>query len=275
MNEIKEAFIINKNNEPKLNRLIEQLENFNIESKIISEIDEINPLKPFIIIESDMVLENDLVKYIIGSDFEGKNVLFTKDNIDSDTTIESDKYGKVINRIKSKKNNFTNIIRIHDINNFKDNKLTFYEANINNFYFSKNDINEEIDKKQIIKSITLVDVKDLKRIEDHDKERVNILKDKILSEKYWTVPLIVEKGGYILDGHHRFEVAKLLNLTKIPAIVVDYNDVKVWSLRKEIEISSEIVKEYVDNNNIYPYKTVKHKYPFLIPDIKITLGELK
>ena len=103
-------------------------------------------------------------------------------------------------------------------------------------------------------------------------------KKEILDKGFWTVPLIVEKKDYmILDGHHRFATAKKLGLKKIPAILVDYDDVDVWTLRKEYPVSQKLVrKKVVTDKKIYPYKTVKHKYYFEIPTIEnLTLGELK
>ena len=36
------------------------------------------------------------------------------------------------------------------------------------------------------------------------------------------------------------EVAKRLGLKRVPAIIVDYDDVKVWTLRKEIKVSQNL-----------------------------------
>ena len=60
-------------------------------------------------------------------------------------------------------------------------------------------------------------------------------------------------------------------------VLVDYDDVDVWTLRKEYPVSQKLVrKKVVTDKKIYPYKTVKHKYYFEIPTIEnLTLGELK
>ena len=89
--------------------------------------------------------------------------------------------------------------------------------------------------------------------------------------------MLKKKDYMILDGHHRFATAKKLGLKKIPAILVDYDDVDVWTLRKEYPVSQKLVrKKVVTDKKIYPYKTVKHKYYFEIPTIEnLTLGELK
>ena len=82
--------------------------------------------------------------------------------------------------------------------------------------------------------------------------------------------------GLVLDGQHRLEAAKRLGLARIPAVRVNYGDVSVWSLRKEIKVSQKRVEKAVlKDGTIYPYKTVKHKFPFDVPDIHIPLEELR
>lgn len=251
-------------------------------------------LSPFVVFYDDMLLENDLVKYILGSDFEKKNILFTTNNIDKNINIKADKYGCIKNiLLKNSKNHiYTDIFRISDIDLFKEiinkdnyydliNELELKEASIEYFYFSTNDYEEiilkEVDYKKTFEEVTLVDINTLKRIEDHDPNRALKLKDKIIKDNSWIFPIIVEaNNNLILDGHHRFEVAKQLKLDKIPAILVDYKDIKVWSLRDEIKISkAEIVEKIVKRNEIYPYKTIKHKYSFQIPEINFNLRSLK
>ena len=164
-------------------------------------------------------------------------------------------------------------------------KLPCEEADIsefNFFTFNKPEeyyqvVNKQIDLKKECPNIELVDVKTLKEIEGHDEDRLDKLLNKIKNEKKWLVPLIVEKNNHlILDGHHRYQVAKKFNLTKIPAIIVNYEDIKVWSLRKEIKISQKnVVKRVIEEKSIYPYKTVKHKYNFIVPNVNYNLEELK
>ena len=66
-----------------------------------------------------------------------------------------------------------------------------------------------------------VNVDQLKHIEDFGRKRVDWLKNKILSEGIWTVPLKIEKKNFlVMDGQHRMEVAKLLNLKCVPCIFI-------------------------------------------------------
>ncbi len=57
--------------------------------------------------------------------------------------------------------------------------------------------------------IELIDINKLKPIEDYIKERADNLYNKIITEQEWIKPIIVDKTNFlVLDGHHRFEVAK-------------------------------------------------------------------
>jgi len=112
-------------------------------------------------------------------------------------------------------------------------------------------------------------------IEGYIEDRKKMLFNKIKEECIWTKPLIVDCDNYmIMDGHHRFEVAKELKLTKIPVILVSYDDIEIWSLRNSEEVSPRLVKERALASDLYPNKTVKHHFPFTISDCYISLKEL-
>lgn len=275
---------------------------------------------PCVIFEADTIMEDDLVKYVLGSDFENKSVWFTKGKFVSPQyggILKSDKYGKItdINIIPVYQDKYKNysklsgLMRIskNEINLFKDLVNRYAESTIKQYYlipwienlkqlpceeadishfvfftFNKPEeyyqvLNKQIDLKQDSPDYDLVDVAKLKPIEDYDNSRANELLEKIEKEQIWTVPLIIEEKNYmILDGHHRYQVAKKLGLKKVPAIIVKYEDVNVWSLRKEYKVSPKLVaKKVIDEKSIFPYKTVKHKYNFTVPNIKIALKDLK
>jgi hypothetical protein len=135
--------------------------------------------------------------------------------------------------------------------------------------FLENDLYER-------KEISLVDINLLHDIEEHIIDRKIMLKNKILEEGVWTKPIIVErKNNLVLDGHHRFNLAKEISIKKIPAILVDYNDIKIWSLKKSQKVTKELVILKSLNKDIYPNKTVKHKFEFKIPCCNYKLEELK
>lgn len=142
------------------------------------------------------------------------------------------------------------------------------ETEYTNLY---NELNSE--KESI--EISLIPIENLKPIEDFIKERANQLFETISRSEYWIKPIVIEnKHSLILDGHHRFDVAKRMGLKLIPVIIVDYQDIEIWSLRPEEKVSHEEVISRALGNNIYPNKTVKHKFPYSIPECKIPIKNL-
>lgn len=115
----------------------------------------------------------------------------------------------------------------------------------------------------------------LKHIEDYSKKRAEWLIQKIKNEQIWTKPLCLDKKHHlVMDGQHRMEAAKILGLAYVPCILFDYHSVKIWSLRDNYHVDHETVITRALNENIYPYKTVKHLFPIEIPTLKISLHEL-
>ncbi|MEY0935241.1 ParB N-terminal domain-containing protein [Providencia rettgeri] len=109
--------------------------------------------------------------------------------------------------------------------------------------------------------LELVNIEKIQITEEHIPERVEWLVEKIKSEALWRVPLLLEENSYaIMDGHHRFEVAKRLGLKRIPSVMLSYNSpsVKVVSWRDDFEINKKIVQDYIKQKKIFPHKTTKH-----------------
>ncbi|MDA7722514.1 NTP transferase domain-containing protein [Schleiferiaceae bacterium] len=126
------------------------------------------------------------------------------------------------------------------------------------------------------KSYELVEVKSLKPIEDFISERVPIIKKEIFSSGFWTKPIIIDSQDHlIMDGHHRFEIAKQIGLKMVPAVILDYSKVQIWSLRNDVEVNHELVRAKAIRKDIYPNKTVKHDFRFKLPQMRIELNSLK
>jgi L-serine kinase (ADP) len=124
--------------------------------------------------------------------------------------------------------------------------------------------------------ISMIALDRLLPIENHIKERAAMLFEEISNSIWWTKPIVVEKENLlILDGHHRFEVAKKIGIKKIPVVFTSYNQVEVWSLRKSEFVDVPTVVKRAKERDIYPNKTVKHNFPFLIPHCKIKISDLK
>ena len=127
------------------------------------------------------------------------------------------------------------------------------------------------------REIELIKISNLRHIEDYGRNRAKWLRDKILEEGIWTVPLKIEKNlNLVMDGQHRMEVAKEIGLSVVPCLVYSYEEVKVWSLRKDYEVTAKMIVDRVLNDDIYPYKTAKHAFPDgSETTCEFTLDELK
>jgi hypothetical protein len=123
--------------------------------------------------------------------------------------------------------------------------------------------------------LKLVSVSKLRHIEGFSAKRVEWLKRKILKETFWTRPIIIDKNDLlVMDGQHRLEVALALGLKKVPCVLFDYKDVKIWSLRPSHKVTRKLIKEKALSGNVYPYKTVKHEFPIVIESCQISITEL-
>lgn len=130
-------------------------------------------------------------------------------------------------------------------------------------------------------SVSLVPVEWLKA---HEEIRVRA-RDKLLDmTKRWggfTKPLVVDKKtGSLLDGHHRYSVARLLNLTSVPAICVDYLFdetiiVETWPNSDYEEITKKDVVDMCLSDDLFPPKTSRHMFAYDIPPIFISLDALR
>lgn len=96
----------------------------------------------------------------------------------------------------------------------------------------------------------------------------------------YTKPLLVDMNtGAILDGHHRYSVAKLLNLTKVPALCVDYlNDdsitLDVWQSSEIKQITKQMVIDKSLSDEVFPPKTSKHILSDELPPVFYKLSDL-
>jgi hypothetical protein len=123
--------------------------------------------------------------------------------------------------------------------------------------------------------IVMIDPARLRHIEGFSARRVSWLKKKVTSEGRWVKPVALdEKHNLVLDGQHRMEVALALGLKRIPAVKYRYADVEVWSLRKQYDFTWKDVVKRAIAGDIYPYKTVKHRFPKDLPECDFALSEL-
>ncbi len=125
--------------------------------------------------------------------------------------------------------------------------------------------------------MNLIQLNQLKPHEKTESRRLKGLKEKIQKDGVLKKPILVEKGSsVILDGHHRVEILREMGCSKIPAVMVNYEDVsvKVRSRRKSISISKTAVIEAALSNKPFPPRTSKHTY-LRIPSTIFSLESLK
>ena len=246
MNEVRRVLFRNKGTDETRNRLARQISE--TAGCCIADYDPatVGGFDSTAVFDCDCYYENDLIRYILGSDFETKNVRF----------------GDYASRVFDSR-----------ISDFENVNVDYFECTRDREQFDF-----EKDRKPVCSDIRFVNVSDIIPIEAHDPDRVDMLAESIVKEALWKVPVIVEgKDNMLLDGHHRLQVAKKIGLVRIPAIVVDYDRINVWSLRENegIVVDQDTVRNHaVENHLVYPYKTVKHKYPFRIPEISYSLEVL-
>lgn len=125
-------------------------------------------------------------------------------------------------------------------------------------------------------TIELVPTSALRHIEGFSKRRVAWLKGKIIDEGTWTKPIALDdKHHLVLDGQHRMEVALALGLRRVPAVRYRYAKVEIWSLRPKYEFDWKEVVRRALADDIYPYKTVKHRFPVELPACEFSLEDLR
>ncbi|EMO6185145.1 TPA: ParB N-terminal domain-containing protein [Proteus mirabilis] len=125
--------------------------------------------------------------------------------------------------------------------------------------------------------LELINLELIQETEEHIPDRVIWLKEKILEEGTWKVPLLLEENSLaIMDGHHRFNAAKKLGLKRIPAVLLSYSSpyVQVISWRDDFYIDKDIVISYIKNKKLFPLKTTRHVISPTPEEINIPLSFL-
>ena len=77
-------------------------------------------------------------------------------------------------------------------------------------------------------------------------------------------PILVDSAtNVILDGHHRWWMAKERGLQRVPCCLVDYlrdTSIQVLPRRKDIPVSKEEVIRMGLSDSTFPHKTTKHLF---------------
>ena len=128
--------------------------------------------------------------------------------------------------------------------------------------------------------VQLVPLEVLRPHEQTILKKVNQLERMTIRWNAYTKPLLVDREtGTILDGHHRYEIAKRFDLQCLPCVLVDYIlddsiSVILWPSSDQKEISKEDVLEAASSGNLFPPKTSKHLLSDDLPPISVPLSRL-
>lgn len=118
----------------------------------------------------------------------------------------------------------------------------------------------------------------LRRHEQIDIARADLLLEEIVATDAWTEPLLVERHSHVvLDGHHRFWCACQLGLVHVPAICIEYCDpdltLETW--RPNYPVTIDDVLTAARTGQLLPHKTSRHRLARALPRCNIGLPELR
>ena len=128
-----------------------------------------------------------------------------------------------------------------------------------------------------------IDLVERDSLRGHEKIIPNNLDErikKILNMGFYK-PIIVDATTMvILDGHHKWTAARVLELDKVPVVSVDYLGdtsiiVDVWPNCGKDSITKHEVIEMGLSEGVFSPKTSRHSFAFEVPEIQIPLATLK
>ena len=128
--------------------------------------------------------------------------------------------------------------------------------------------------------VQLVPVDILRPHEQVIMKKVDQLENMTVRWNAYTKPLLVDKSsGTILDGHHRYEIAKRMGLLCLPCVLGDYiSDESItlipWPGSGRNEISKADVLKAAFSGKLLPPKTSRHLLSDDLPPISVPLSRL-
>jgi hypothetical protein len=127
-------------------------------------------------------------------------------------------------------------------------------------------------RKSILKNLDQIT-----ETEEHDPTRAQRLANEIIEKGYWTIPIALEfSTSAIMDGHHRYNAAKLLKLKKVPCLLMDYRNsgISLRSWTHEWDANVEDIFNTIKKNKKFPYKTTRHIFSPAITEINFPVSLL-
>ncbi len=128
--------------------------------------------------------------------------------------------------------------------------------------------------------VQLIPVEVLKPHEQVIQKKVDQLERMTIRWDAYTKPLLVDGAtGTILDGHHRYEIARRLDLQCLPCVVVEYLEddsitLLLWPNSDREGISKDDVIRAGLSGDLMPPKTSRHLLSDDLPPISVPLSRL-
>jgi hypothetical protein len=126
--------------------------------------------------------------------------------------------------------------------------------------------------------VSLVPVDQLRPSEECNDGRVKALAAKIGQEGFWSAPLLIEaEHRIVMDGHHRLSVARALQLSVVPCLLLSYDDphLQVTSWVDSAEFDHRLILDAGRTGSLLPYKSTRHRLSGNAPECKIPLDHLR
>jgi hypothetical protein len=135
------------------------------------------------------------------------------------------------------------------------------------------------------KGVRVVPIKWLKPHEQVIPKNLEAVQSSVVDAGAYTKPILVDRAtGTILDGHHRHEVGRRLGLTRLPALLIDYQSdpmirLDVWPTCGRTALTKQEVIDMALSPSVFPPKTSRHHYDGFdmnsdLPEIDVPLHAL-
>jgi len=125
--------------------------------------------------------------------------------------------------------------------------------------------------------VVLTHIAAIRPSEEVDEQSVLQLAERIRSEAMWIAPIVIEKAtGVVMDGNHRLRAGRMLGLTHLPCIQLEYGDPRVsvqhWHTGSPFQI--EAIFHAINQDRVLPYKSTRHSFDPPLPTTCIPLETL-
>ena len=129
--------------------------------------------------------------------------------------------------------------------------------------------------------VRVVPISWLKPHEQTIPTNLDLVHQQVVDAGAYTKPILVDRvTGTILDGHHRHAVGRRLGLTRLPALLIDYQSdptiqLDVWPACGRTELTKQEVIDMALSPSVFPPKTSRHSFDGLdrendLPEIDIS-----